>query len=99
MKKIHLLLPFLFAISLPLARGAEMTAVIERPGADVGPTQVSVGIWIVDISNIDSAQPSFSAEVGVVLRWKDPRLTHTGGFPSFAGAGATDSSRVLATLL
>ena len=78
MKKIQLLLPFLFAISLSLARGAEITAVIERPGADAGPTQVSVGIWIVDISNIDSAQQSFTAEVAVVLRWKDPRLTHTG---------------------
>jgi Neurotransmitter-gated ion-channel ligand binding domain/Neurotransmitter-gated ion-channel transmembrane region len=52
--------------------------VIERPASGNGPTQVSVGIWIVDISKIDSAEQSFTAEVALVLRWKDPRLTHTG---------------------
>jgi hypothetical protein len=78
MTKSHLLLVFLCAMSIQFARCAEIPAVIERPGADDGPTQVSIGIWIVDISNIDSAQQSFTAEVAVVLRWKDPRLTHTG---------------------
>jgi len=33
---------------------------------------------MVDITNIDSAQQNFTAEVAIVLRWKDPRLTHTG---------------------
>jgi hypothetical protein len=66
------------ALSIPLARGAETPAVIERPGADDGPTRVSIGIWIVDISNIDSAQQNFTAEIAIVLRWKDSRLAHTG---------------------
>jgi hypothetical protein len=35
-------------------------------------------MWIVDISSIDSAQQTFTAEIAVVLRWKDPRLAHTG---------------------
>jgi len=52
--------------------------VIERPGADDGPTRVSIGIWMVDITSIDSAQQSFTAEMALVLRWKDPRLAHTG---------------------
>jgi len=43
------------SMSIQLARGAEMPAVIDRPGADDGPTQLSTGIWIVDITSIDSA--------------------------------------------
>jgi Neurotransmitter-gated ion-channel ligand binding domain/Neurotransmitter-gated ion-channel transmembrane region len=78
MKKVHCLLAVLLAMSIQFARGAEMPAVIDRPRAQDGPTQVSVGIWIVDISNIDSAQQSFTAEIAVVLRWKDSRLAHAG---------------------
>ena len=57
---------------------AEIPALIERPASANGPTQVSVGIWVVDINSIDSAQQTFTAEIAIVLRWKDPRLTHTG---------------------
>src|ERR1700720_2892278 len=66
------------AMSIQVVRSAETPALIERPAAEAGPTQVSTGIWIVDISKIDSAEQSFPAEVAVVLRWKDPRLAHTG---------------------
>jgi neurotransmitter-gated ion-channel len=66
------------AMSIQLVRSAETPALIERPASGNGPTQVSVGIWIVDISKIDSAEQSFTAEAAVVLRWKDPRLAHTG---------------------
>jgi Neurotransmitter-gated ion-channel ligand binding domain len=66
------------AMSIRLAHCAEAPAAIDRPAADSGPTQVSVGIWVVDISNIDSAQQTFTADVVVVLRWRDPRLAHTG---------------------
>src|SRR6266513_616032 len=78
MKNIHFLFLFVFLVTAQLARSAEAPVVIDRPNADSGPTEVSVGIWIVDISNIDSAQQTFTAEVAVVLRWKDSRLAHTG---------------------
>ena len=78
MKRIHFLLLFLFVMSIRLAQSAETPALIERPASGNGSTEVSVGIWIVDISNIDSAQQSFTAEIALVLRWKDPRLAHTG---------------------
>ena len=77
-KKNYLSLVSLLAISILDAGGAEMPGVIERPGADDGPTRVSIGIWMVDITSIDSAQQSFTAEMALVLRWKDPRLAHTG---------------------
>jgi hypothetical protein len=67
-----------FAMSILHAWSAEPPALIDRPNAGSGPTQISIGIWIVDISNIDSAQQNFTADVVVVLRWKDARLAHTG---------------------
>src|ERR1700730_7769792 len=76
MKRI--LVVVLVAMSIQLARGAEAPVLIDRPASANGPTQVSVGIWIVDISNIDSAQQSFTADIAVVLQWKDARLAHTG---------------------
>src|SRR6266436_2291436 len=78
MKRIHFPLLVLFALSIRLTLGSEAPALIDRPSADSGPTQISVGIWVADISNIDSAQQTFTAEIAVVLRWKDSRLAHTG---------------------
>jgi Neurotransmitter-gated ion-channel ligand binding domain/Neurotransmitter-gated ion-channel transmembrane region len=63
---------------MQVARSAETHALIDRPAVGAGPTQVSVGIWIVDIANIDSAQENFTADLAIVCRWKDARLTHTG---------------------
>jgi len=74
-----LLLAGFLAIAIQFARGAETPTLIDRPNADSGPTQISVAIWFVDVSSIDSAQQSFTADVVVVLRWKDPRLAHVGG--------------------
>src|SRR5437899_2297484 len=79
MKRIRFPLLVVFALSIRLALGSEAPALIDRPNADSGgPTQISVGMWVVDISSIDSAQQTFTAEIAVVLRWKDPRLAHTG---------------------
>lgn len=74
-----LLFAGLLAIEIQFARGAEAPTLIDRPKADSGPTQISIAIWFVDVSGIDSAQQNFTADVVVVLRWKDPRLAHTGG--------------------
>jgi hypothetical protein len=47
-----------------------------RPGVESGPTQVSVGIWLADISKIDSVSQTFSANLFFVLNWRDPSLAH-----------------------
>jgi hypothetical protein len=78
MKRIHFPLLVLFATSIQLALGSEAPSLIDRPNAESGPTHISVGIWVADISNIDSVQQNFTAELAVVLRWKDSRLAHTG---------------------
>jgi hypothetical protein len=80
-----LLLVGLLAGAMQLVHSAEPPALIDRPNADSGPTQVSVEIWFVDINSIDSAQQSFTADVAVVLEWKDLRLAHTrGGLAHYA---------------
>ena len=76
MKRI--LFALLLATSIQVGRCAESAGLIERPAAEAGPTQVSVGMWMVDISDIDSAQQNFTADIAIVLRWKDVRLAHTG---------------------
>src|SRR3954467_4475172 len=63
--------------SIQPAGSAEEPPQIDRPNADSGPTEISIGMWVADISSIDSAQQTFTAEIAVVLRWKDPRLAHT----------------------
>src|SRR5947209_13059531 len=78
MKRIRFPLLVLFALSIRLTLGLEASALIDRSNADYRPTQISVGMWVADISNIDSAQQNFTAELAVVLRWKDSRLAHTG---------------------
>jgi len=73
-----ILLVSILVRSIQLASGAEIPPLIDRPNADSGPTEISVGMWMADISSIDSAQETFTAEIAVVLRWKDSRLVHTG---------------------
>ena len=46
-----------------------------RPGAP-GPTQVSIGIWIADLSRIDSAEQTFAANLVLGISWRDPSLAH-----------------------
>ena len=70
----RILVAVLVALSIQLLHSAEAPPLIERPGSGNGPTQISVGIWIVDINNIDSAQQNFTADIAIVLRWKDARL-------------------------
>jgi len=76
MKRI--LMVVFVAMSIQLVDSAETPALIERPASEKGATQVSVGVWVVDITNIDSAQQNFTADIAIVLRWKDARLAHRG---------------------
>lgn len=76
----------LIALGPSSARGADDVAVdpasgisaLERPGADAGPTQVSVFMWVIGLDAVDSAAQSFTGNVFVALRWHDPRLAGQG---------------------
>lgn len=45
-----------------------------RPNADSGATEVSVGLYLIDVSKVNGADQSFTADLFVLLRWHDPRL-------------------------
>jgi hypothetical protein len=59
------------AASGVLAQAPEADA--SRPDRE-GPTRVTAQVFLVDVSKIDGAAQSLSADVFVVLRWRDPRL-------------------------
>jgi hypothetical protein len=55
---------------------APLRAEALRPDADAGPTRIEVGLWLADISRIDSAAQTFTANLSITLSWKDGRLAH-----------------------
>jgi hypothetical protein len=55
-----------------------------RPGPEDKPTEVKIGVAVIDINSIDGANQSFTANVFISMQWEDPRL-----------AKATKASRTL----
>jgi hypothetical protein len=49
-----------------------------RPGEEKGPTTVHMDMFVIDVSNIDGAQQTFSAHAYLEISWKDHRLSHNG---------------------
>lgn len=52
---------------------------ISRPNHEAGPTRVDFGIIVSDVTSINSAEQTFSADVGLVMKWHDPRLVKPDG--------------------
>lgn len=50
-----------------------------RPNAEGPPTQVTVGVSLVDLLGIDDINQTLSGDFLVVLQWTDPRLAHLEG--------------------
>jgi hypothetical protein len=46
-----------------------------RPDHDGKPVQVEVGIFIIDVINVDEVTESFEADFLLNLKWQDPRLS------------------------
>jgi hypothetical protein len=63
----------LFAVSGVLAQDS-----VERPSPESGPTKVSVNVFVLNINEINTAAQTLTADIFVVLKWKDTRLAHTG---------------------
>jgi len=49
-----------------------------RPDAQAGPTRVSVGLYVIDISKISDVDQSMTADFAVRATWRDRRLASTG---------------------
>lgn len=50
-----------------------------RPNEKNGPTRINIGLYIIDIEDIDNKNQSFTADVVVRLKWKDERLAGING--------------------
>jgi hypothetical protein len=72
-----LALAILMGIAHPLAVAAVAgpgESVATRPDPEGRATRVSVGVYVVDVAEIDDVKRTFTADVYVLLHWKDPRL-------------------------
>jgi len=72
MKK-NLLMAFLFFAFFASAQNDNL--LLNRPVEDGNPTKVSVGFYVIDISEIDNKNQSFTIDVVIRLKWKDSRLS------------------------
>jgi hypothetical protein len=45
-----------------------------RPSNGGGPTEVTVGLFLIDVSRVDGADQSFTADLFILQSWSDPRL-------------------------
>ena len=50
----------------------------ERPDASAGSTPVALGLFLIDLVEVDERGQSFTANFNVNLRWRDPRLARPG---------------------
>ncbi len=53
---------------------AEENLTSNRPGPENKPTEVKIGVIVLDIENIEGATQTFTANVFMKLQWEDPRL-------------------------
>jgi len=54
-----------------VGRAADM---VTRPDPDGTPTEVKVGLYVLDVADIDDVTQTFKVDFAVRLRWKDSRL-------------------------
>ena len=53
----------------------------QRPSVWGEPTEVRVGIYVIDVDGVNSANQNFSASVYYEARWNSPILRHKGPGP------------------
>jgi len=54
---------------------------LERPSVWGEPTEVQIGIYVIDVDEINSADQSFAASIFFEAQWKNPFLRHKGPGP------------------
>ena len=57
-----------------------------RPTRWGEPTDVEVGIYVIDVDEINSASQNFSASIYYKVRWRNPLLNHDGPGPQIRRA-------------
>jgi len=74
----HLLLTILVMCALSTrgvaAAQASEVAPAVTPPSENGPVDVAVGLYLIDISDINEANNTFQTELDIIAFWRDPRL-------------------------
>jgi hypothetical protein len=70
-----LLAAFSMTVSVAQELGSERASLIgERPNSDGPPTQIFIGMYLLDIDNVNDVSQRFSVDLFVEVDWHDPRL-------------------------
>ncbi len=69
----------------PSTLTAEPKPELERPTKWGEPTEVQVGVFVLDVDELDFADQSFAASVYYEVRWQSPFLRHEGPGPLHRG--------------
>lgn len=70
----------LLAASAVFPAGAgEFSGSGQRPHLNGEPTRVEIGLYLIDVIAIDGASQSFTADLFMMLRWRDHRLASPNG--------------------
>jgi hypothetical protein len=67
----------------------------QRPSVWGEPTEVRVGIYVIDVDGVDSANQRFSASVYLQARWNIPLLRHEGPAPLIRRATSVWTPRLV----
>lgn len=63
----------------PRAGAEQIDDGFQRPQLNSEPTRVEVSLYLIDLTTIDGANQSFTADLFMLLRWQDHRLASAGG--------------------
>ncbi|MHA1164838.1 MAG: hypothetical protein ACTSP0_04560 [Alphaproteobacteria bacterium] len=75
---------------------AQVRSYASRPDPTGKPTDLSVGVYILDITQINDAEQTFFADVGIRVRWRDKRLSHADSEPRLAPLDSIWHPRIVA---
>ncbi len=67
---------------------------LERPTVWGEPTEVQIGMYVIDVDSVDSANQNFSASVYYESRWRIPALRHEGPGPQIRQVTAVWTPRL-----
>lgn len=71
----------LLALATPTLAFGQSDSTI-RPDPEAGPTEVEIGLYVLDVESINEVGQSFTVDIMVRLRWQDARLQPVGArFP------------------
>ncbi len=59
--------------SLACAQASEGARAVTSPSKD-GPVEVAIGLYVIDISDIEESNNTFQTEFDIIAFWNDPRL-------------------------